>query len=137
MRILGTFIIGILLTSCATLSRKTYNLSISSSTNGDKIEVNNEVYTLPAEVNVKRSRTDLQIKLISGTTVTDYKVKSALRPAFIYGDLLFFPVTHLVDLTNQKRFYYGKSVSLDKNDSQRVISPGGQKRAAYWVKKYP
>src|SRR5258706_9035698 len=119
MRLLGTIIIWTLLTSCATtLTRKTYNIKVSSDTNGDKIEINKMVYSLPTEIKVKRAKTDLQIKLISDTTITEFKVRSSPNPAFTYGNLLWMqvcPAAYLIDLTNQKRFYYGKSIFLDKN----------------------
>lgn len=127
MRILFTLIVGTVLASCATtLTRRAYNLKVSSNTIGDKIEINKEVYSLPTEIKVRRSKTDLQIKLISGTVVTEYKVRSSPNRAFVYGNLLWmqaFPAAYLIDLTNQKRFYYGKSVVLRKDDSLKIVTP--------------
>jgi hypothetical protein len=141
MRILGTIIIWTLLTSCATtVTRKTYNLKVSSNTTGDKIELDKKVYALPTVVNVKRSKTDLQIKLISDTVVSAYTVRSSPNPAFTYGNLLWMqvcPAAYLIDLTNQKRFYYGKSIYLDNNDSLRIITPRIRKGFEnYFSQKY-
>jgi len=128
MRIVGAFMIWVLLSSCATiLNRKTYNLKINSGGNHDKIEIGKKEYALPAIVKVERSRSDLQIKYISDSTVYDYRVRSSPNPAFVYGNLWWMtasPAAYLIDLTNEKRFYYGHYIFLDKSDTSRIITPG-------------
>jgi hypothetical protein len=60
--------------------------------NGEKIELDKKVYALPTVVDVKRSKTDLQIKLISDTVVSAYTVRSSPNLAFTYGNLLWMQV---------------------------------------------
>ena len=113
-------IIFISLTSCATIfTKKTYELEIKSYTN-TKIKINDSIYNLPAKVNVKRSRKDLPIILISDTLNKKYTLKPSISPKYLYGNLSFVhfaPVGYLVDLTNEKRFYYGKSHFLNISDT--------------------
>jgi hypothetical protein len=123
MRILQATIIWLLLTSCATVfSRKSYNLNVGSTTPGDKVEINNQTYSLPAEVLVTRAKTDLSLKLTSDTTITDYKIQSSLSPTFVYWNLLY-PFGYLIDLTNQKRFHYGNTILFERDDSTKAITP--------------
>lgn len=131
-----------MLASCATtLTRKNYNLKISSNSIGDKIEVNERTYVLPAEVKVKRSKSDLQLRLISDSVKTEYIIRSSPNSAFVYGNLLWMqvcPVAYLIDMTNQKRFYYGKSIVLKKNDSLQILTPSVLKNfETYFSQKYP
>ena len=113
-------IILLSLTSCATIfAKKTYELEIKSYSN-TKIKINDSIYNLPAKVNVKRSRKDLPIILISDTLNKKYNIKSSISPKYLYGNLSFVhfaPVGYLVDLTNEKRFYYGKSHFLNISDT--------------------
>src|SRR5690349_112474 len=142
MRVIGVIVVWSMFTSCATtLTRKAYTLKIHSVTSGDKIEINNEVYTLPAAVKVTRAKTDLQIRLISDTIVKDYTVRPSPNPQFVFGNLLWMqvcPAAYLIDLTNQKRFYYGKTILVDRNDDVNVITPKVLKGFEnYFSKTYP
>jgi hypothetical protein len=128
------------LTSCATIfTKKSYDLKIDSSVHG-KVEIKDSVYKLPATVKVKRSKEDLTIKLIADTTTTHYTIRSAPNTHFVFFNLLWFelcPIAYLVDLTNQKRFYYGKSVYLNPYDTVRIIRPSAFKGFKnYFNKEY-
>ncbi len=107
-------------TSCATVfSKRTYDLEITSHEN-TKAKVYDSIYNLPAKVNVTRSKNDLTVVLISDTVTTNYSLQPSINPKYLYGNLSFVhlaPVGYLVDLTTQKRFYYGKSVFLNVNDT--------------------
>ncbi len=117
----------ILLSSCATLlKRKNCDILISSNVEHAQIQVMDSLYNLPAKVSVKRSKKDLSIKLISDTSKKDFIIKSSLNPTFVFANLLwaeYCPIAYLIDLTNQKRFYYGKSIFLDKYDTTKLIAP--------------
>lgn len=112
-------------TSCATIfTKKTYQLEIKSYSN-TKVKVNDSIYNLPAKVNVKRSKKDLSIILISDTLNKKYTLKPSISPKYLYGNLSFVhfaPVGYLVDLTNEKRFYYGKSHFLNISDTITQIN---------------
>lgn len=114
------------LTSCATIfSKKTYQLSIKSTTPA-KVKVYDSIYNLPAKVTVKRSKEDLSIVLINDSLQKNYILKSAVRPGFVFGNLAFVhfaPLGWAVDLTNQKRFHYSNSVRLDFNDTLTELNP--------------
>jgi len=120
-------IVALTCASCATtLTRKTYPLRISSTSANAQLEYNDSLFQLPAEITVRRSKNDLQLRLIDDSVNIDYTVKSSPNPAFVYWNLLGFqacPAAYLIDLTTQKRFYYGRSILLDPNDSLRVITP--------------
>lgn len=127
MRLLPILFI-VALTSCATtLTKRSYDLKIESVDNRGSVKVYDAVYALPARVPVKRSKEDLHIKLIIDSLPTEYTVRSSPNPAFVFGNLLWFsasPVAYGIDLTNPKRFYYGRSVHLDPADTVRIIRPG-------------
>jgi hypothetical protein len=135
-------LLSFLLISCATvLSKRSYNVTISSQSNRDSAEINNNRYSLPAIVKVKRSSEDLGIKLISDETILNFNIKPSPTPTFLFGNLFWVtasPAAYLIDLTNQKRFYFGKNIFLSKYDSNRTIIPaplGSIK--SYFAKRYP
>lgn len=128
------------LTSCATIfTTKEYDLMVESKTNNSKAVINDSIYTLPASVMVKRSKEDLKVTLIADTLKKDFTVKPILAPTFLFGNLVM-PMGiggYAVDLTNQKRFYYGRKIVLDMETTDTIIKPsifGGWKD--YFSKKY-
>lgn len=130
------------LTSCATIfSRKTYSAKFYSKTPGAKAKINDSIYTLPAKLKLPRSRKDMQVTLITDALTKDFTVKAGSSPKFVFGNLLFMqlcPVAYAVDFTNQKRFYYGKSINLDANNTVTVLRPmQGRFFKRYADKRYP
>lgn len=117
---LATIFLIFSLTSCATIfTKKTYKLEIKSFAN-TKVKVYDSIYNLPAKIEVKRSKNVLPIVLISDTINKNYTLKPSINPKYLYGNLSFVhfaPVGYLVDLTTEKRFYYGKSIFLNISDT--------------------
>jgi len=131
-----------LFSSCATiLLRKEYKVSVSTDLPNAKAEIRDSIYYLPADVTLRRSRKDLLIKLLSDSLIKVYQVKASPNATFLYCNLICYPILPLmygVDLTNQKRFYYGKSIYLDSNDALGVIRPPVSKKYYdYWKNTYP
>ena len=129
------------ISSCATLiTRREYTVNVSSDLANAKAEILDSTYCLPANVEIKRSREDLQIKLIGDKIEKAYVVKASPNAAFLYGNLIcypIFPVVYGIDLTNQKRFCYGKSIFLNSADTNGVIRPKISKSYYdYWSKTY-
>ena len=132
----------ICLTSCATIfSRKTYTAKLFSDAPGAKAKVNDSIYALPAKVKLKRSKQDLAITLVTDSIAKNFTVKAGPSPSFAFGNLLFMqlcPVAYAVDFTNQKRFYYGKSIRLKAFDTVTVLRPmPGRLFHRYASKRYP
>jgi hypothetical protein len=133
------------LTSCATITlRKTYDVRFSSDLMKAKISINDSIYDLPATVRVKRSKDSLHFKLLTITSTLDYSIKSRVNPRFVFGNLFggyFCPIGYLVDLTNQKRFYYGHTIHIDSRDSIHKLQPLFLSRLVnakrYFLKKFP
>ncbi len=130
------------LSSCATIiTKKTYTASFHSNGYNASIQIADSTYNLPANVLLERSKKELQVKLITDTITKDYTIKASPNSAFLYGNLLwiyFSPVAYLVDFTNQKRFYYGKSAYLDIHDTNHIIRPPASRRFHnYYSRKYP
>jgi len=130
------------LTSCATvLNRRSYDVMVFSNVGDAKVQIFDTTYNLPAKISLRRSNKDLDIKLISDTLTNNYTVKSSPNPTFIYGNLLWLevsPAAYIIDFTNQKRFYYGRSIYLDSNDTNRVIRPPVLRGCYnYYSKAYP
>lgn len=135
-------ILLILLNSCATLlTRKNYNIKVTSNLDPAQIQINDSLYPLPTEFKIRRSKNDLHLKLISDTLTKDFTIKSSLNPTFLFANLLwveFCPAAYLIDLTNQKRYYYGKSIYLNIYDTTAFLEPLLLKNFhSYFLKKYP
>jgi hypothetical protein len=114
-------LLPLLLVSCASVfTTKKYGLQLVSPVSNARVRVNDSVYTLPTTIEVERSRKNIAVQLITDSVTTPITIKSKLSPAFLYGNLALVsmaPVGYVVDLTNQKRFYYGYKVVLDPADS--------------------
>lgn len=117
----------LILPSCATITtRKNYEVEMYSNAFNPKVEILDSTYVLPAKIIVRRSKMDLDLKLISDTLTKNYVVQSSPNASFLYGNLLWMhvsPVAYLLDFTNQKRFYYRKCIYLDINDTSAIIRP--------------
>ena len=134
--------IAICLTSCATLiNRRTYDLRVISKASNAQVQINDSIYKLPARVKVQRSKNDLPIKFISDTLTRNKIIKPSPNYAFVYGNLVCFyfcPVAYLIDFTNQKRFFYGRTLDLKLNDTSTIIRPSPLKRYYnYFHKNFP
>ncbi len=123
---------AISLTSCATIfNRKEYKLKVFSYEQNMKAEINDSIYNLPARVKVKRSKEDLKVTLITDSIRKDFVVKASPNAELIYGNLIFsigYPGALAIDMTNQKRFYYGRKLRLDKDATDSIIEPKILKR---------
>lgn len=132
----------LLLSSCATLVlRKNYTINVSADLPNAKAEILDSVYILPAKFVIKRSKEDLKIKLFNDSLRMDYVVKASPNATFLYWNLVCYPILPVmygVDFTNQKRFYYGKSIYLYSYDTTRILRPKISKNYYdYWTKAYP
>jgi hypothetical protein len=123
------------------MTRKSYKINIVTNAKNAKAEILDSIYQLPVTLKVKRSKNNLDIKLITDTSTINYTIKSSINPAFLYGNLLWMqvsPAAYLIDLTNPKRFYYGKTVLLDVSDTVRFIRPPISKSFYdFFSKTYP
>ena len=99
------------------------------------------IYNLPAKVKVKRSKKNLPIQLITDTLIKDYIIKPSVSPQFLYGNLAWVsaaPYAYIIDWTNPKRFYYGKSVFLDVKDTLTILrTPLGKRYYHYFSRDFP
>jgi len=134
-------LVGIL-TACSSITqRRIYTFRIASNASNSKVKVYDSIYNLPAKVKVKRSKKDLPIQLITDTLIKDYIIKSSVSPQFAYGNLVWVgaaPYAYIIDLTNQKRFYYGKSAFLDVKDTVSVIrTPLAKHYYHYFSRDFP
>lgn len=131
-----------LFSSCATLiTRKDYSIKVSTDLQNARAEILDSIYSLPANFKIKRSKEDLKIKLIGDSLKKNYVVKASPNSAFLYGNLIaypIFPAMYGVDFTNQKRFYYGKSIFLNSSATTETIRPKISKGYYdYWSRNYP
>lgn len=132
----------IFLSSCATLMlRKDYDIRVSSNVPNAKAEIQDSVYSLPAEFRIRRSKEDLNIKLLSDSLERNYIVKASPNATFLYANLICYPILPImygIDFTNQKRFYYGKTITLNSYDTTSIIRPKiSEKYYDYWTKSFP
>lgn len=119
------------LTSCATIfNSREYQLKIHSNNAKAQAKVYDSIYSLPADVAVKRSKDDLKVTLITDSLNKEFTVKSRLSPEFRWGNIAMpiMPIGYVTDLTNPKRFYYGKEIMLNDNDTVNIINEDLKKR---------
>ncbi|WEK34611.1 MAG: hypothetical protein P0Y53_19160 [Candidatus Pseudobacter hemicellulosilyticus] len=128
LRKTGIFLVPfglLLLTSCATIIlNKSYEVPIYSNQPNAQVKMADTQFTLPARINLKRSKEDLKLTLIIDSVEKDYIVEAGPNPTFVWlnlAGLYAAPFYYAVDLTNPKRFYYGKLIVLDTRDSICII----------------
>ena len=141
MRNILFLILIFLLSSCATLiTRKDYKIKVFTDLSNASVEIQDSIYSLPADFKIRRSKQELKIKLISDSLEKDFVVKASPNAAFLYGNLICYPILPVmygIDFTNQKRFYYGKSIFLNSTDTARIIRPKISKGYYdYWSRSY-
>jgi len=128
----------IMLSSCATiLNEKNYNIYVkTNSPKKAQIKYNDSIYELPTMLNVQRSKNDLSMTLISDTLKKDFLIKSSLSEEFVYKNLVwlpFAPIGYLVDLSNDKRYTYGKLAVLNIFDKEGIVR--NERRPKYITKQ--
>lgn len=117
------------LASCSTLfSGRSYYLTVTTNARNAKAEVNNEVKPLPAEFKVPRSRRDtLNLTLITEDSLQKYyRIVPRMRPSTYLGNavwLLGYPIAFYVDTKNDRGYFYGNHLYLDKDSLQAEV-PG-------------
>lgn len=141
MRNILFLILLFFLSSCATLiTRRSYNIKVSTDLPDARIELLDSTYILPAKFKIRRSKEDLKIKLIGDSIEKNFVVKASPNAAFLYGNLIWTylsPAAYLIDFTNQKRFYYGRRLRLNSFDTLGIIRPKISKYYYdYWSKTY-
>ena len=106
-------------TSCATLtSGRSYVMTISSDLPNSEVIINHtNRYQLPSEVAITRSRENLSFKVLQDdVVVNDTILRARVSTAFWLGNIFFLypiPFGHLIDLTNNNRFTYGRFMHVD------------------------
>lgn len=130
------------LTSCATvLHKKNYPINIQSNESEAKIKVNDSIYSLPISTIVERSNKDLTLILLTETKNIEFKAKPKLTSTFKYWNLIgSFPGAlyfYAIDLTNKKRYYYGKSILLNTKDTPvTILNPKKDPLKGSYTKTY-
>lgn len=119
------FIIIITLNSCSTLlNKKTYPVYVTSNEQQATVKIKDSIYKLPARVQVQRSKQDLEVTLLTDSLSRKFNVQAILDPKFTYLNLtgtIFAPINYAVDLTTQKKFYYGKHIFLNMAQTNDTI----------------
>ena len=124
IRIFVVLLTSLLFNSCATLiNRPTVRVNIYSETDNVKVHINNDTlnrHTLPASVNVQRSRDNLFITAQADTIEKQIEVKRGISTAFWLGNMFSGAgvIGYAIDLTNPKRFTYPTTIliNFDNND---------------------
>lgn len=127
---------GMVLSSCSTLMNKPdHFVRFYSDVPDAKVLVKDSIYDLPANIRLPGSKDYLPVKLLNDNKEKDLAIKPALTNHFLLGNLLWIsgaPIGYLIDLTNEKRFYYGESVFLSSNSTDSIVKP-----ITFWRKKHP
>lgn len=121
MKFFSILVIVLLFCSCASIRLdETYKLQVKSDKKS-QVKYQDSTYDLPAEIEVYRSKKPLKIIYIYDSIKKIIKIERKLHPNFIYGNIFIYSMGYFIDLTNSKRFYYGKTIILNPNDSVQVI----------------
>lgn len=112
------------LTSCSTVFRtKTHTINVFTNAAEAKVTVNDSVYSLPAKIELLRSKKPVTLSYQSENKQLDTIVSAVKGPVFYLGNLPslpFFGVGYWVDLTTQKRFKYPKNIFLNDKDGLEI-----------------
>ncbi|MDR0229951.1 MAG: hypothetical protein LBI72_12950 [Flavobacteriaceae bacterium] len=138
-RQLVLFIAIITLSSCSTiLNKKTYPVYVTSNEQHAAVKIKDSIYKLPARVQVKRSKEDLEVTLLTDSLSRNYNIQAILDPKFTHLNLtgsVIAPINYAVDLTTPKRFYYGKYILLNSAETDSIIQPKSTRLARYFSYK--
>ena len=136
-KILNFSVLGLIIvftiSSCATImvgitDTMTYPLNVITNNPETRVLYNGTEFNVPAKIDVTRSKSVLQIALIADSVIKkNFTVEPRLNAWFCLGNPLQFlylaPITWGIDLTNPRRFTYGKHIFLDFYDTTTVIRP--------------
>ena len=116
--------VSLLLTSCATIfSKKEYEMHVTTNSKNASVKVNDTDYKLPALIVVKRSKEPLKMVFTNDSLQKDMTLRSRLRPYFFIGNLFFYPpISHIIDLTSVKKYYYKNNVYIKVQDTSVKFS---------------
>jgi hypothetical protein len=120
----------------------TYPLNVTSNNPEARVVYDEIEYNVPTDIYVTRSKSDLHIALLEDSVKKDFTVEPRLNAWFCLGNPLQFlylaPITWGIDLTNPRRFTYGKTVFLDFYDTISVIRPKLMPELHHYLtKQYP
>lgn len=116
--------VSLLLTSCATIfSKKEYEIHVTTNARNASVKVYDTDYKLPALISVKRSKEPLKMVFTHDSLQKNLTLRSRLRPYFFIGNLFFYPpISHLIDLTSVKKYYYKNNVYIKVQDTSVKFS---------------
>ena len=110
---------GFLFNSCASLlNSKTMSIHITSSDDSAtiRIDTSNKYFTVPAILNVKRSKTDLNLIYTSDSVSFPIVLNSSISSSFLFGNLISFGIPgYLIDLSNPRKYSYPREVTIVNN----------------------
>ena len=150
-KILNLSVFGLLIvftfSSCATImvgisDTMTYPLNVATNNPEARVEYDEMELDVPAKIYVTRSKSDLHIALRADSVKKEFSVESRLNAWFCLGNPLQFlylaPIAWGIDLTNPRRFTYGKEIFLDFYDTTTVIRPKLMPELHHYLtKQYP
>lgn len=114
-----------LFNSCASLiNSKTMNVYVS--TNDDsatiRIDTSQKYYNLPASINIKRSKSDINLIYTSDSISFPIVLTSNISSAFLFGNLLPFGIPgYLIDVTNPRKYSYPREVTIVNNGIEHEV----------------
>jgi hypothetical protein len=116
----------LLLASCASLThQRVYTLPVRASKQDVTLKHGNTVYKLPAKIELRHSNKPVSFAIQGSDSVRNITIYPSLSPRFVRGNILLYPpFGYLVDLTNHARFYYGKTLLIDMEDTSSNICTG-------------
>lgn len=112
------------LTSCNTVFRtKTQKINVFSNATAANVTVNDSVYTLPAKIELLRSKKPVTISYKSTNKQFDTVVPAKTGPLFYLGNLVtspFFGAGYWIDLMNHKRYQYRKNIFINDKEGLEI-----------------
>lgn len=131
---ISTILLAVCLTSCSTVFRtKTQTINVFSNAQKATVTVNDSIYSLPAKVELLRSKKPVTFSYKSDNKQFDTIVPGKSGPLFYLGNLVtspFFGVGYWVDLMSHKRFQYKKNIFINDKDTLGVYEYKAEKYIA-------
>lgn len=115
----------VIASGCATIvNRNTQSVRITTAPNKANLTYEDSTYVTPAILTVERSKKPIYFDISTDSVSQTVELKPSVERMFIFGNLVWMhaiPFAYAIDLTNPRRFHYGKRHHIDLNDSVTAI----------------
>ncbi|MGB5930081.1 MAG: hypothetical protein WBH03_18000 [Cyclobacteriaceae bacterium] len=124
-----TFLIVLVMlaSGCTTiLNRDTQTVRITSLPSKARVTYDDDTYVTPAVLKVERSKHPVYFSIADDSVSKTIELRPSIDRKFAFANLAWMhamPFAYLIDLTNPRRFHYGKRHHIDLYDTVTILKP--------------